>query len=236
MDSIDHTIFINLDARKDRLAHVTEELSKIGISDDNITRFSAIKLPNGRIGCSMSHLKCIQTAKERRWKNVFVCEDDIEFTRPDLFKEQCAKFFDNMDKQKSRWDVCIVAGNNVPPYEKVGDYAIKVSHCQTTTGYIVNEHYYDTLIENYKEGIERLLKTPEHHVMYAIDKFWIQLQKKDKWFMIVPASVIQREDYSDIEKRNINYNWHMLDIDKKEFLERQRMQQMQMNAMFAGRR
>ena len=50
--------------------------------------------------------------------------------------------------------------------------------------------------------------------------------------MIVPASVIQREDYSDIEKRNINYNWHMLDIDKREFLERQRKQQMQMNAMF----
>ena len=69
--------------------------------------------------------------------------------------------------------------------------------------------------------------------MFAIDKFWIQLQKRDKWFMIVPASVIQREDYSDIEKRNINYNWHMLDIDKKEFLERQRKQQMQMNAMFA---
>ena len=49
--------------------------------------------------------------------------------------------------------------------------------------------------------------------------------------------VIQREDYSDIEKRNINYNWHMLDIDKTEFIERQRKQreQMQMNAMFSRR-
>ncbi len=233
MDCIDHTIFINLESRKDRLKHVTDELKKLGLSDDKFSRFPAIQLPNGRIGCSMSHLKCVQIAKERRWKNVFICEDDIEFTKPELLKEQSKKFFDNYTITGNKWDVCIVAGNNVPPYEKIDDYAIKVSHCQTTTGYIVNEHYYDTLIENYKQGIQRLLKNPDHHVMFAIDKFWIQLQKRDKWFMIVPASVIQREDYSDIEKRNINYNWHMLDIDKKEFLERQRKQQMQMNAMFA---
>ncbi len=235
MDTIEKTIFINLEDRKDRLKHVTEQLKKIDLSDDNVTRFPAIKLPNGRIGCSMSHLKCIQIAKERRWKNVFVCEDDIEFTKPELFTQQVNKFFNNKDS--SSWDVCIVAGNNVPPYEKVGDYCIKVSHCQTTTGYIVNEHYYDTLIQNYKEGIQKLLSNPDHHIMFAIDKHWISLQKKDRWFMITPASVIQREDYSDIEKRNINYNWHMLDIDKTEFIERQRKQreQMQMNAMFSRR-
>ena len=139
-----------------------------------------------------------------------------------MFTQQVEKFF-NSDKVKN-WDVCIVAGNNVPPYEKVDDFCIKVSHCQTTTGYIVNENYYDTLIQNYREGIKRLIENPERHVHYAIDKHWITLQRKDKWFLIVPASVIQMEDFSDIEQKVVNYNWHMLDIDKTEFLEQRRAQ------------
>ena len=222
MDKIKHTMFINLDNRKDRLTHVTKQLKSIGLNDDKFSRFPAVNLPNGRLGCSMSHLKCIQTAKQRRWENVFICEDDITFTKPELFTQQVEKFF-NSDKVKN-WDVCIVAGNNVPPYEKVDDFCIKVSHCQTTTGYIVNENYYDTLIQNYREGIKRLIENPERHVHYAIDKHWITLQRKDKWFLIVPASVIQMEDFSDIEQKVVNYNWHMLDIDKTEFLEQRRAQ------------
>tara|TARA_B100001059_G_scaffold182309_1_gene183486 strand:+ start:11257 stop:11952 length:696 start_codon:yes stop_codon:yes gene_type:complete len=222
MDKIKHTMFINLDNRKDRLVHVTKQLKSIGLNDDKFSRFPAVNLPNGRLGCSMSHLKCIQTAKQRRWENVFICEDDITFTKPELFTQQVEKFF-NSDKVKN-WDVCIVAGNNVPPYEKVDDFCIKVSHCQTTTGYIVNENYYDTLIQNYREGIKRLIENPERHVHYAIDKHWITLQRKDKWFLIVPASVIQMEDFSDIEQKVVNYNWHMLDIDKTEFLEQRRAQ------------
>ena len=154
--------------------------------------------------------------------NVFICEDDITFTKPEVFMKQANKFF-NSDKIK-KWDVCIVAGNNVPPYEAIDDFCIKVSHCQTTTGYIVNEHYYDTLIQNYREGIQKLISNPERHVHFAIDKHWINLQHRDKWYLIVPATVIQLEDYSDIEGRVVNYNWHMLDIDKKEFLERRRAQ------------
>lgn len=224
MDKIQHTLFINLDARKDRLEHVTKQLKSIGLDTDGdkVSRFSAINLENGRVGCSMSHLKCLQIAKQKRWENVFICEDDITFTKPEVFMEQANKFF-NSDKIK-KWDVCIVAGNNVPPYEPIDDFCIKVSHCQTTTGYIVNEHYYDTLIQNYREGIKKLISNPERHVHFAIDKHWINLQHRDKWYLIVPATVIQLEDYSDIEGRVVNYNWHMLDIDKKEFLERRRAQ------------
>jgi len=40
------------------------------------------------------------------------------------------------------------------------------------------------------------------------------LNKKDMWLLITPPTVIQREDYSDIEKRNTNYSQLMLDIDK----------------------
>jgi hypothetical protein len=53
--------------------------------------------------------------------------------------------------------------------------------------------------------------------LYAIDKFWFVLQNVDKWFLIIPPTVIQREDYSDIEKRTTNYAKAMTDLDKASF-------------------
>jgi hypothetical protein len=76
-------------------------------------------------------------------------------------------------------------------------------------------HYYDTLINNIKEGINLLIKNPNDHFFYAIDKYWLSLQQKDNWYLITPLSVIQREGYSDIEKKDTNYSYLLLDLDKK---------------------
>jgi GR25 family glycosyltransferase involved in LPS biosynthesis len=170
----------------------------------------AIKLENGRIGCSMSHLKCLQQAKEKDLDHVLIVEDDIHFMNIEMFKGQLNKFLSSSIK----WDVVLFAGNNLPPYQIYGDYCVKITRCQTTTGYLVKKHYYDILISNIKEGIKYLLKEPERHIDYAIDKYWIRLQEKDNWFIITPLSVVQREDYSDIEKKETNYSRLMLDINK----------------------
>ena len=210
---IKNILYINLEKRKDRREHVEKQLSSIGLSGE---RFNAVQLKNGRVGCSMSHLKCVELAKSRNWDHVMIIEDDITFTKPRLFMKQLKKFL----SRNIKWDVLLLAGNNIPPYKKYGDFCIKVSYCQTTTGYIVKKDYYNTLIENYREGIKQLMREPEKHREFAIDKNWIKLQKKDNWFFIIPASVVQRPDYSDIEGKVINYNWHMLDIDKTEFMKR----------------
>ena len=114
----------------------------------------------------------------------------------------------------SNWNVLLLAGNNVPPYRKIDDTCIQVSHCQTTTGYIVKQSYYDILIDNIKTGIEHLMKKPDRHIDYAIDKYWIKLQKQHTWYMLAPVVAVQREDYSDIEERKINYENIMKDLDK----------------------
>jgi len=211
---ISNILYINLDKRKDRLKHVKKELSKINLKGE---RFPAIKLKNGRLGCSMSHLKCIEIAKKRDWDHVFVCEDDITFTNPSLFLKQLNKFF----KSRLEWNVILVAGNNIPPYKRFGNFCIQVSHCQTTTGYIVRKEYYDVLIQNFKEGIEKLIRKQSDHLLYAIDRKWTELQRKDKWYLIIPASVIQRPDYSDIENKYTDYSWHLTDINKIEYLKKQ---------------
>jgi len=207
ISDIKHAFYINLHSRPDRKQHVENQLNSIGIKAE---RFNAIKMTNGAIGCSMSHLKIIETAKLNNWEHVLIVEDDILFTEPILFVHQFNKFLSN----HKDFDVALIAGNNLPPYTRIDDSCVQVTHCQTTTGYIVQRHYYDTLIKNYKDGILFLMKDPTNHVIYAIDKYWFNLQALHKWYLITPLSVTQREDYSDIEKRPTNYTPAMLDLDK----------------------
>jgi len=210
LSDIQNILYINLASRIDRKREIEEELNKIGL---NGTRFDAVVLNNGALGCSCSHLKCLRIAQANDWEHVLICEDDIQFLNPELFKNQLNLFLSN----NKDWDVVLLSGNNMPPYEKNDGSSIKVSRCQTTTGYIVRKHYYDILIENFKESITKLMKEPENHRFYAIDKYWFKLQERDKWYLIVPLSVIQRAGFSNIEQRITNYSRAMLDLDKKNY-------------------
>lgn len=208
MSDIKNIFYINLELRTDRRQNIEIQLPRVGLQ--TFERFNAIKMANGRVGCTLSHIKCLEQAKERGYDHLLICEDDMIFTNPALFKTQMNKFLE----RNHRWDVVLWAGNNVPPYERVDDSCIAVTRCQTTTCYLVNGHYFDTLLQNMKEGLQYLLREPDRHIDYAIDKYWLKLQQKDNWFLITPLSVVQREDYSDIEGRRTNYMYMMLDLDK----------------------
>ena len=222
MDIFEHSLFINLDHRKDRLEHVEKEFEKVGIQAE---RFNAIKTTSGAVGCTLSHIKCLEIAKERDYEQVFICEDDITFTNPELFKTNIEKFCENEDIM---WDVLIIGGNNVPPYKQYYDYCARVYNCQTTTGYIVKQEFYDVMIKNFKEGVTKLMRDPNNKRMYAIDIYWKKLQMENFWYMITPPTVTQYENYSDIENKNLNYDHLLLDMDKK-WLFQQQSQNISMN-------
>jgi glycosyl transferase family 25 len=208
IDDIKHAFYINLEHRVDRKNQVEEELKTLGIKAE---RFNAIKMENGAIGCSMSHLKILQDAVNNNLDHVLIVEDDISFLKPEVFKTQINKFF---ELHGNNWDVILLAGNNMPPYKPIDDTCIQVSRCQTTTGYLVNGHYIKVLMQNVKLGLTNLISKPSEHSKFAIDKFWFVLQGASKWFLITPLTVVQREGYSDIEKRVINYENIMQDINK----------------------
>lgn len=213
MNVFEHTLFINLDDRTDRLAHAEAEFKKMGIIAE---RVSAKKLQNGAVGCTLSHIKCIELAKSRGYEEVFICEDDITFTNPELLKANLVRFIENDD---INWDMLIIGGNNVPPYQQLFEYCARVFYCQTTTGYIVKRHYYDTLLRNFKESAQNLMRNPENKREYALDMYWKRLQSQDFWYMITPPTVTQYENYSDIEEQTTNYDFLMLDMEKKWYIE-----------------
>ena len=214
---LEHLFFINLEHRVDRLIMVKHELAKL---KPNIgTRFNAIKAASGAIGCSMSHIKCLEKARDEGLPHIFICEDDICFLNPELLMQNLQKFCENI----SEWDVLVIGGNTIPPYQPIGDFCVRVFNNQTLTGYIVRQHYYDKLIRNFREGLKLLISNPENKHEYAIDMYWKRLQTTDLYYFITPPTVSQREGFSDIEKTHTNYTHLMLDMKKEWLYKRQMM-------------
>lgn len=201
---LDNVYYINLDSRTDRKVAVEKELDCLGWK---YTRFSAIKNKNGRIGCSMSHLRLIQMAKEKDLPYIVIVEDDIHFTKPEWFNEKLGEFL----KRYTDYDVLLLAGNLRNPVMRVAENVLRVGKSWTTTGYIVQKHYYQTLIDNITGGIEHLIREPEKHYLYAIDAYWMKLQAVGKWFIVYPRTVTQRPEYSDIEGEFKDYTHLFLD-------------------------
>jgi GR25 family glycosyltransferase involved in LPS biosynthesis len=217
---LQYTLYINLESRKDRLKNIETQMKNMGIKGE---RVNAVHMTDGAVGCTLSHIRCLEMAKARGWPYVFICEDDILFLNPELLKENLQKFSENT---RISWDVVILGGNNCPPYNRVADYCIRVYNNQTTTGYIARSSYYDTLIANFKESANQLMRSPHMRKQYALDIYWKQLQQKDAWYMITPPTVIQCTDYSDIEKREVNYSGLMLDLDKEWLFRQQQFRNM----------
>jgi len=222
INDITNIFYINLEHRTDRKEHVETELLKIGLIGQ---RFNAIKMDNGAIGCSMSHLKLLQDAVKHNLDHILIVEDDITFLNPTLFINQINNFF---KLHNNSWDVILFAGNNIPPYQNIDDTCIKVSRCQTTTGYLVNGHYIKILLQNVKMGLTQLLNNPFQRNLFAIDKYWFILQSLHNWYLIIPPTVVQQEGYSDIEKRVTNFEKHMQDLDKTAFMNSMAMRKMRL--------
>ncbi len=200
---MENVVYINLLDRTDRMKHVENQLKKIGVSG---TRMNAVQCIHGAIGCGMSHIQCLELAKEKKWNSVCIVEDDIEFTDPVLFLKQLETFM----KSSVEWDVLLLATNMGPPFIKETNY-LRVFNAQTTTGYIVKQHYYDKLIDCFKKSVGNLIR--DYNVkLYSIDIQWKQLQKYDQWYVLYPLTVIQRDDYSNIENKNVSYKSKMLKI------------------------
>lgn len=215
VSQIENLLYINLERRTDRKQMVLEEFGKLGWVTEP-RWFKAVEMANGAIGCTISHIKCIELAKKMGWSHVVVCEDDIKFTLHSVFTENLEKFLSSgID-----WDVILFAGNNVGRYRNTGEGAVQIQMCQTTTGYLVKSDYYDTLINNFKEGLGKLMREPTNHRQYAIDKYWFSLQMVGKWYLVFPLTVTQHSIYSDIENKNTNYDRLMLTLDKSDWFKR----------------
>ena len=190
---VEKVIYINLDHRVDRRKQIESELAKF-FTPDKIVRFDAIlDTTHGGIGCTKSHIGVINMAITNGWKNCLVVEDDAIWNRI----ESGYPILESLIKNP--FDV-ILLGTVFANYDK---NTFKLFSGQTTTAYIVSQHYYQTLLQNFTESLNGFMQTGQY-ATFSIDQYWKRIQPIHNWYCVIPSLIIQREGYSDIEKQYLN--------------------------------
>ncbi len=200
--NIDMIMYINLNRRTDRRELIEEELNRYELRYEG---FEAFDMPSfGAYGCLLSHLNVLKTARDRRYKNVLILEDDFTFiVSKDEFEDNLNKFF-NSDIG-SNYNVCMLS-YNLHEHIKLDNMVVsRVLFAQTASGYIVNSNYYDKLIRLYEWALPLLLQTGAHW-LYANDIVWRELQKADNWYYFKTRIGKQRAGYSDNSNCYNDYN------------------------------
>lgn len=192
----DGVFFINLEHRKDRLSEIQPEIEKMEL---NAERFEAIKTTYGAVGCMKSHLEILKIAKERGYRSVLIFEDDFMFV---VDKETFWKELKTFEEKKIQYDVLMLS-HNTHKATVYDDQIYKLIETQTTSGYIAHSRVYDKLIELFEKNIP-ILETTRAHEAHC-DQCWKVLQPTGNWFAFKKRIGVQRESYSDIEKRVVYY-------------------------------
>jgi len=194
--------YINLAHRKDRNEHFLQEMEKVHIPGAVLERQEAIYTPeDGALGCALSHIAVIKSFLESTHETALICEDDFEWIAN---QEEVNSFFSNL--QPISFDVCLLAGNIRDSKSTSYSFLEKAIFISTTSAYILTKQYAEVLLKNFKESYGgRKNAKLEMKGSFAIDCHWTKLQKEDTWYIANPKLVKQMADYSDIEKKIVNY-------------------------------
>jgi glycosyl transferase, family 25 len=140
---------------------------------------------------------------ENGWQRVLILEDDMQFIQDHAVIARLENALNLLDHIE--WDVFFPSSNyfelSKTPY---GDDIVQVHSAYTAHCYIVNQHYFETLHNAVNKSIFRLLKSKQESD--AVDVFFDNRMKSDKWLGLYPMIGFQRPSYSDIRKGVIDYS------------------------------
>lgn len=201
-----HIYYINLKHREDRKEELLKQLKKLDTLNNTkfvIERIDAVKHVKGGIGCGESHIKALKKATYNNLNQVIIMEDDI-----DIKLKEINNYFKKIQNNLN-WDVFIMSGHGHK--KKINDTINQVLNVQTTGMYIIKNHYYEKLQNCFQESVDNMKRRYEKgkdikYSKWAIDQNWKKLQQQDTWLTLNTNLGFQREDYSDIENKKVNYD------------------------------
>jgi len=199
MEHIAHVYYINLDRREDRRKEFEEEAKKMEFQAE---RFPAIAKTPAMLGCHSSHLAVLKKAKAAGYPNVLIFEDDFEFlVDKETFTSQLQSFF----KSNIDYDVLFLSYlvTQSDPLNETVSYGRDIV---SGAGYIVNQKFYDILINNFETNYT-LLETTHAHWLHLNDQCWKPLQKDYKFLFFNKRLGKQRDGYSDLRDYWITNNF-----------------------------
>jgi glycosyl transferase family 25 len=201
-DKFDKVFCINLPHRTDRRESFISEVNKYDLG--NFEFFDAYygqKLPNphnilpGNVGLIKTNIEILKKAIDDNLNNIVIIEDDCVFT------DEILNIDSYFEKLPEKWDMLYFGGNHnyhwhgVPNPIIVNEKVLKLVHSFTTHFIIINKNMFSVLIEK--------LSSYSH----PIDVIYAEIQKNYDVYSFYPSIAKQSTGYSDIENREINYDF-----------------------------
>lgn len=184
-------LVINLPERKDRREHILKEFNTWPQKPECI---EAVRRKPGWKGCTLSHLKCIEIAKQRKYPWVLCIEDDCQLNQDALkrFNSILPYLWDTRDK----WDIY---SGGISTLKRIGNIISKEHNIIAVNGYathfiLIHEGTYDKVLKDISKEDDRLQKID----VYYNDNL--------RTWTSIPYIGVQRVDFSDIEGRHADYD------------------------------
>lgn len=198
-DYFDEIYCINLDKRTDRWEECKKEFSKIDLLED-VERFSAVEKKDGRVGIIKSNLEIVKMAKEKGLENVLVFEDDVKFINNPLVNLK--KSLDQIP-EGFEWDLFYIGANTHVQLDNLTENLAIVKNSFAVHAMAYSHRVFDEFIE-YAEAIPNYI-TNQQDVLDV----WLanKIQARGKSLLCNPILATQRESFSDIERRKVNYKF-----------------------------
>lgn len=201
---IDRLVYINVPRRTDRRAEMETEFKRLDIPRDKIERFYAIERNPAFLGCSLSHLAVVKQARERKFQNVLILEDDFDF-HPDASLVH-SRLQDFMKTYGETYNLVLLAANTLKS-ESCSDTVDYVRDAQTCAGYLISHRFFDALIDCWEKAYVHLERTGNHG-LYMCDMSWKQLQHGPT-YVFRPRLGYQRISRSDLGQSINDYSWQL---------------------------
>jgi len=209
-DKFDKIYYLNLDSRDDRKNRIEDHFNKFKITAERIPGFiitpeevvnydkgreldeHSRNLAPARIGCSLSHLKAIQNAKDAGAENVLIFEDDAF-----IFEEHIEVLKEALKELEylPKWDMLFLGANVLAPIHQIAPHIGKLTGAYCAHAYAVNAHFYDKLLEYkfeqfriFDEYLFNEMRNPNHNI-----------------YTVLPITAIQYDSYSTIESKEVQY-------------------------------
>ena len=178
------TYVINLEERKDKRNYIEKELKNKNIE---YTLFLAKKHKDPKRGCLESHLTIIKEAIQKKVKHLFIMEDDCKYINN----------LSSMQKPPDNWDMIYLGGTVHRILDKKHKGYARVQ-CWTTHAYIIN-------LTN-QSLIDKILELSDY--TNEIDRFYLEkIHPNFNAYVCDPMIAIQREGFSDIENKEVSYDF-----------------------------
>lgn len=194
--------YINLSHRTDRKEHM-EQLKQTHPFFKNIERMEAVVNKRGIIGCSLSHIKCLNELLKRNKECYLIMEDDFFILNEDNFNGFIREF--DKIKNDTNWDVITLTPRGDTIVKNYNQGFHKIINNQTATGYIIKHNFINRLLEVYKQGVEQLMSDEDPN-KWVNDQCWKPLQLESNFIYYENIYGGQLPCYSDLEKRVVDYN------------------------------